>query len=304
MLDLIVVGHLTVDTIMLPQNNKPQKMIGGAVVYTSLAAKSLDSKVAIISKVGKDLPDKYIHWLKQQSIDLSNLKLVNKAKTTQFILKYTNSEKRQLWLKTKAPQITLKDIPNTLKAKAIHIGTVTNELSLSIIKKLRNYTELISLDPQGFLRRPDKTGKITLQPINNIKNLLENIDIYKSSFEEARILTKNQTIEKIMKRINSYGVKTVIVTKGSKGATLLHEEKIYQIPTYPAKTVNPTGAGDSFIGAFLAAYTRKKVPSWCACVGVAAASIKIEKVRPTDFSQDEIYKRASEIHKKLKSRSL
>jgi sugar/nucleoside kinase (ribokinase family) len=75
---------------------------------------------------------------------------------------------------------------------------------------------------------------------------------------------------------------------------------IFKVPTYPSdNVVDPTGAGDVFIGALLTEYIAGKNLLWCACVGSAAASIVVENVGATSFGQKtEIYRRANSIYKK------
>jgi sugar/nucleoside kinase (ribokinase family) len=63
--------------------------------------------------------------------------------------------------------------------------------------------------------------------------------------------------------------------------------------------LDPTGAGDVFIGAFLAEYIRTKDPVWCACVGSASASFVVEGIGPERFGErQETYERAKEIYEK------
>jgi sugar/nucleoside kinase (ribokinase family) len=86
-----------------------------------------------------------------------------------------------------------------------------------------------------------------------------------------------------------------------KGSKLLFEGKLYDIPACKPKIVrDPTGAGDAFIGAFLAEYVMGKDPVWCACIGSASASFIVEGVGPDAFGgKKEIYARASEIYGKI-----
>jgi len=104
-----------------------------------------------------------------------------------------------------------------------------------------------------------------------------------------------------MEKIYDYGAKTVIVTRGMKGSKLLFEGKLYDIPACEAKIVrDPTGAGDAFIGAFLAEHVKGKGPVWCACTGSASSSFVVEGVGPEVFGEkEEIYGRASKIWKNV-----
>jgi len=103
-----------------------------------------------------------------------------------------------------------------------------------------------------------------------------------------------------MKRVHDLGVKMVVVTKGVKGAVLLSEDTFYYVPACKSRRVlDPTGAGDAYIGAFLAECVRGEEPLWCACVGAAMASFVVEGVGPAVFGGSrETHARAREIYEK------
>jgi len=298
MFDLVTVGHFSIDLIQSPKILTPNPTLGGPPTYVSLAARQLNSKVSVISKVGEDFPSEYILWLKDKGVDLSGLKIVKGASTTSFLLMYRN-EKRMLQLKSQAPPIFVEDVPASLTAKAIHIAPIANELSLNSVQKLRTLTNILSLDPQGFLRRFDESGEVELKKWDD-SEVLEQVDIYKSSIKEIKIATGLANLRSAMKKIHSLGPKVVLVTRGVIGSTLFFKGKFYNIPSCkPRIVLDPTGAGDAFIGAFLAEYVKGKDPLWCACVGSATSSFVVEGIGPAVFGKkEEIYRRAKEIYKK------
>jgi len=299
MFDLVTVGNFTIDLIISRRIANPSLTLGGPPTYVSLAARQLGLNVSVISKVGKDFSKEYVSWLKTNDVDLSGLKLVKDAATTSFTLRYRNG-KRKLQLRNQAPSIRLEDIPASLSSKAIHVSPVANEISQEVAHKLRTLTRILSLDPQGFVRKFDEEGYMRLSKWKD-SGILEKIDIYKSTFEEIKVTTGTSDLQISMKKIYDVGSKIVLVTGGVKGSTLLFDEKFYGIPSCKPKVLKDyTGAGDALIGAFLAEYIKGRNPVWCACVGSAAASVKIESVGPTMFGgKEEIYKRAAKIFKKV-----
>jgi sugar/nucleoside kinase (ribokinase family) len=298
--DVISVGHFAIDSIFLPNRCMPFVVLGGSAAYFSFAARRLNATVSVVSKVGDDFPDAYLWWLEQEGIDLSGVVKIESAFTTRFELKYSsNLSNRKLRLKNKAPAITVNDLPKCLKAKAIHIAPVAGEVSYKVVKKLKNCADLLSLDPQGLLRKFDQKGNVTLQSVKN-KRMLELVDIYKSSLSEIKAATGMSKLDSALKAVHSYGVETVIVTLGVKGAVLSVEETIYNIPAYKSiRIADPTGAGDVFVAGFLAEYVRGENSLWCACVGSAAASLVVEAAGPTFFGDKaEIYRRAHMLYEK------
>ena len=299
--DVAVVGHFAIDNIRLPSRSAPFVVLGGSVTYVSFVTKRLDGTVSVISKVGGDFPEAYMWLLREEGIDVSNVVKLEKAGTTRFDLEYSKDlSNRTLKLENKAAPISLSNLPKSLQAKAVHIAPVAGEVSYEVVERLKGCAEVVSLDPQGLLRRFDKkTGKVTSSSSVD-KKLFSLINIYKSSLEEITVLTGESDINAAIKAIHNFGVKTVIVTLGAKGAVLSVEKTVYKIPPCSSRVyVDPTGAGDAFMGGFLTEYVRQKDSFWCACVGAAAASLVIEGIGPTFFGEkEEIYQRARSVYEK------
>jgi sugar/nucleoside kinase (ribokinase family) len=298
--DITVIGHFSNDCLRLPSNAKPYSIMGGAVAYVSMVARRLGSSVSVISKVGGDFPDAYLQTLIHEGVHTSNIIKVNNEQTTSFELTYSSDlSTRMLRLQQQSSPITVADLPNSLNSKIFHIAPIAGEISYDVVKHLKTYGACISIDPQGMIRRFDTTGNVTCS-VQIEKSVLNLIDIYKSSFEEAITLTGQSDLNSIIKTIHKLGPKIVIVTNGEKGSVLSTPSSIFKVPTYPSdNVVDPTGAGDVFIGALLTEYIAGKNLLWCACVGSAAASIVVENVGSTSFGQKtEIYRRANSIYKK------
>lgn len=302
MFDLATVGHIAIDLIRSRVSPSGVLALGGAPTYGSLAARRLDAEVTVLSKVGEDLSDEQLALLKTNAVDLTGLRIVRNAATTSFILEYSNSERR-LQLKTRAPPILLEDIPSTMRAKAIHIAPITNEVSREVINRLRTQTGILSLDPQGFVRKFDSRGNMSLSRWHDPR-VLKEIDVYKSSLAEIQAVTGFRNVHSAMKKIASYGTRIVMVTRSVKGSALLLGDEFYDVPACRPRIVkDPTGAGDAFMGAALAEYTKDEEPLWCTCVGSAAASFVVEGVGPAVFGERrEIYERAEDIYDEVVGR--
>ena len=298
--DLVVIGHFSIDTIHLPSRTGPLVILGGSVAYSSLVTRRLGGSVAVISKVGGDFPEAYLWWLGQEGVDLSGVVKLANEQTTRFELEYSEDfANRTLKLRSQAPPIDVCDLPCPLKAKTVHIAPIAGEISYDAVEKLSSCAEVLSLDPQGLLRSFDASGNVGFKlPFD--KNLLSLINIYKSSQDEIIALTGCSILDSAIKAIHDFGVATVIVTLGVDGAVLSVERTVYRVPACSSSTVvDPTGAGDVFMGSFLTEYNREKDSLWCACVGSAAASLVVEGVGPTFFGEkEEIYQRAWSLYEK------
>jgi len=298
--DVYVAGHFSIDSIILPTRSQPFTILGGAVAYTSFTITHLGANAAIISRVGEDFPEAYLWWLAQEGIDVSSVVRCNQEKNTRFELTYNRDfSERALILKSKGNPINLQDLPNGMNPKAVHIAPIVNEVSYEVIERLKACTKVLSLDPQGLLRSFDGNGAV-IKNAEVDKRIFNLVNIYKSSQDEIFTLTGQTELKPAIRAIHDFGVETVIVTMSAKGSILSVEGAQYKIPAFQSKVlVDPTGAGDVFIGGFLTEYLRDKESLWCATVGSASASLVVEGIGSTYFGEkEEIYQRATEMYEK------
>jgi sugar/nucleoside kinase (ribokinase family) len=296
-IDLVTVGHLAVDTITTPTAAVPRQALGGSPTYVSLAAAKLGAKVSIISKVGGDFPEEYLEWLRGSGVGV--LGLVRGGVSTRFALDYGKRWERRLRLVSRAPSILVSDVPQR-KSRAVHVGPIVGEVSADVVLRLRRMGKVLSLDPQGFVRSFDGKGNVSLKRWN-AADVLSKVTVFKSTVEELGVVTGKSDLREGVREVAGCGVRVVVVTRGLRGSTLYFDEVFYEIPACkPRVVVDPTGAGDVFVGGFLAEYLACTDPVWCGCVGSAAASFVVEGFGPERFGErDEVYERARQIYGKV-----
>ena len=299
--DVAVVGHFSVDTLVLPTRKSPFIVLGGATTYTSFAAKNLEASASVISRVGANFPQAYLWWLEQEGIDISGVTRHLDEPTTGFELTYAQGfADRTLKLKSKGLPLSIEDLPKDFHAKAIHLAPIANEIPYEVAEQLKQSADILSLDPQGLTRSFDEHGNVFENAAEVDNHIFSLINIYKSSQHEIFALTGESDLKPAIRAIHDVGVETVIVTMGEKGSVLSVEGAQYNIAACPSEVlVDPTGAGDVFIGGFLTEYLRQKESLWCAAVGSAAASLVVEAIGPTYFGKkEEIYRRANVLYEK------
>ena len=75
---------------------------------------------------------------------------------------------------------------------------------------------------------------------------------------------------------------TVCETLGRDGARLHHDGAVTKVAGIPTQEVDPTGAGDTFSGTFLAAYMRSGAPVLAAHEANAAAAAHVGALGPME----------------------
>jgi sugar/nucleoside kinase (ribokinase family) len=78
------------------------------------------------------------------------------------------------------------------------------------------------------------------------------VDGFVLNESEARQLTQEDNLLRAAKKIHRLGPAFVIIKKGEHGAMLSTRRSLFLCPAFPLnKVVDPTGAGDSFVGGMM-----------------------------------------------------
>ena len=147
------------------------------------------------------------------------------------------------------------DLENTMfeDAYALHFCSVSlgdfpmKEAHKKAIDCAIDNNSIISFDPNVRLplwNSEDECRKAILE-------FLPFAHIVKISDEELEFITGFNNIEDAKEVLFNGSVKMVIFTKGKDGAEIYTKDKVVSIEGNVVEVVDTTGAGDSFIGAFL-----------------------------------------------------
>jgi sugar/nucleoside kinase (ribokinase family) len=87
------------------------------------------------------------------------------------------------------------------------------------------------------------------------------VDAFVLNESEARQLTQEDNVFHAAKKIHKLGPKHVIIKKGEHGAILSNRSGLFVSPAFPLhNVVDPTGAGDSFVGGMMGYLAAAKGP--------------------------------------------
>lgn len=117
------------------------------------------------------------------------------------------------------------------------------------------------------------------QPLSD--NLLASIDVLIPNESEAATLTGIfptdwDEAENAARALQQRGVPSVVITLGSRGALLLDGDTIARQNAYQVQSIDPTAAGDAFVGAFAVALAEgenvRTAVQWGAAAGALATT--------------------------------
>lgn len=255
--DFVVVGHLTRD-----EHADGSFTLGGAATFASIAARQLGLRAAILTRAAPDFPQPDL----LEGIELVRL---DSPTTTTFVNDYSAHERRQHVRDIAAP-IAADDLPAAWREAPITLlGPLANELGPDMARAFSAQT-LVGVAPQGWMRRWDESGLVEHQPWHGAPDILPHAHA---------LFLSEQDLGPFHERLSSYVALAplVVVTRGDQGCTFYRPGKAsVDIPAFPARPVDPTGAGDTFAAAFLIRLRETGDPLVAARFANAAAALAIE----------------------------
>ena len=292
-MSLVVIGTVAFDAIETPFG-KTDKIVGGAATYASLAASYFYDQTKIVAVVGDDFPQADIDDFGKHGISTQGLQVKIGEKSFFWSGKYHNDLNNRDTLITDLNVLADFDpiIPESYQdCTYLMLGNLTPQVQQTVIGRLKNRPKLIVMDTMNFwmdIAMPELKATIAM------------VDVLTINDAEARQLADEYSLAKAAKKILKMGPKYLIIKKGEHGALLFHENQMFSAPALPLEEVfDPTGAGDTFAGGFVAHLAKTKDYSFenmksAIIVGSALASFCVEKFgtqRLTEISMADIKER-------------
>ena len=256
---LAVFSHCAVDTISIGGNNYEQ--IGGAACYGGITARQFKFDVDLFTKFGPDFPKQY---LTEHKINFANSE--SKKNTTKFAISITGSD-RTLKIENECDQIEYLKT----SADGHMVSPIYHELSEQTFRKIKDDSNFLFVDPQGFLRRKDSKNNIFLEKTNLD---LSDVNAIKVNPEEAQQIVSGSHYE-MMVALQKKGVEHVLLTNKTD-VSLLVKDKIYSITLPNNRVHDTTGIGDIFCATFACTMLKEKDFLWALCFAGGAAQAALE----------------------------
>ncbi|MDQ0885484.1 fructokinase [Paenibacillus sp. V4I9] len=262
--DAVALGEYLIDFTPQGLSDAGQPLFernpGGAPVNVVAAMAKLGMKTGFIGKVGNDPFGRYLRQaLLQQGVSDSGLIASDEAHTTMAFIHLDSQGERSFHFSRKpgADQLLKEDEVNHAMlegTRIFHFGSIsmTAEPSYSATiksaQKAKEKGALISYDPNW---RPS-LWEDEQHAREAIHAGLRLADLVKVSEEEIIFLTGQGDIEIASKQLmDLYSIRLLLVTAGSIGSFYRMNDWWGKVDSYSVHTVDTTGAGDGFLGAFL-----------------------------------------------------
>jgi sugar/nucleoside kinase (ribokinase family) len=248
--------------------------------------------VAAMTKVGPDFPDEQAVWLARNGILLKQTHRSATRATTRFRLE-AKGETRTLTLVSRCEDVPAEQLPD-VRVNASIVSPIAGEVSPSLLSEISARSDFTFLDPQGFVRAFDSSGRVSIEPPKD-NSILTKVDAVKMDRDEASAMTGRGGPTEALEKLSSLGLRKAIVTQGSDACFVLDGNRIYRVQVPKSTVVDQTGAGDILGGAIVSTYLRTREFLRSACFGIAASSLSLHMIALSKvdlpMSVDEMGKR-------------
>ncbi len=238
--------------------------LGGTVTFAARQAHRLGLRVGIVTRAAPDL-DLDI----EAELPFATIVRGDSKATTCFENVYASGARTQ-HIRSQAAPIEAADVPDAWRsAPLVLMGPVFGEIGPGFAS-LFSDASFVGVSVQGWLRSADTDGRVIHTPWTG-EPFWRDCDALFASDEDL------SDGEQELQRWTA-DVPIVAMTESSRGARVHAQAQWRQMPAFPEKEVDATGAGDTFATAFLIRLHETGDVGEAARFGAAAASLSVSGI--------------------------
>lgn len=306
--DLVTVGGLTVDNVISADRTVALAQAGGNGAYSAVGALIWQPHVGLVSHAVETYPRATIERLQSRGVDFGGVAWSGErlATCTWFIYDAEGNRAEELtsppeslaeagfptdrlspeeiiqWRAVLAARVAPEEISYSefrdhhplmpaqipaawRNAKGVHLAPSQPEVMLAMLDHFA---------PGGALITADPGSQLATKSLDEITPILARLNAFLPSEVELRALVPAAGLGDALATLAERCPGSVAVKLGPKGALVWDRaaRTSVPVPAEPAKTVDPTGAGDSFCGGFLVGLVETGDPVTAARFGAISAA--------------------------------
>ena len=271
--DLLILGAVSKDIIITPED--VEHSIGGAVVYSAVAAKSIGANLLVITKLHPD-DAAALDVFKRHGVP-HEFRHSSRTTSIQNTYHTADRDRRTCEARSMVDPFELGDVPAGAEAEVYYLGgLMKGEFPESFVLAMcaRGKT---AIDAQGFMR-VNENGPMVFRDWDNKREVIAAVHYLKTDAAEAEILTGETDRIRAARLLSSWGAKEVMLTHHTEVLVCICGE-ILAAPFTAHNLSGRTGRGDTCFASYC--YWRQTHPPEEACRFAAAlTSLKMERPGP------------------------
>lgn len=240
---ILVVGSMAYDTVETPRERR-ERQLGGAATFFCLAA-GAEAAVRAVAVVGDDFRQRDLDLLASCGVDLAG---VERAAGPSFHWsgRYHDDFIERDTLATELGVFAgfQPRVPDAWRdSEYLFLANIHPTLQGQVLAEVRA-PRLVVLDTMNLWIETTRAELLAILP---------RIDVLLVNDSEARLLSGKRSLVDAAEAIKALGPGRVVIKKGEHGALYFGDRSVLAVPALLLpEVVDPTGAGDSFAGGFMA----------------------------------------------------
>jgi len=272
-----------------------EKIVGGAVVYSSASAHALGHTVAAVTKVAPADMDRMDTF----TIPKEDIFCIPSKASTNMKNQYltADKERRICSCSSKGDPFLLSDIPD-LDTDIYHFagliyGDFSSEMMIELSKKAP-----IAVDVQACLRHVSLDGSMFFEDWADKKKVLPYVTYLKTDAAEAQIMTGLEDRYEAARLLFGWGAREVMITHNTE-VIVYDGNDFYSCPLRARNLSGRTGRGDTTFAAYINERLEHDIKD-SLLFAAATVSNKMETPGPFKGTREDVVRYIDEFYRDFK----
>jgi sugar/nucleoside kinase (ribokinase family) len=244
---VIVGGTIAIDHVKTPEAEAAD-LLGGSAAYAALAASFFSRPVSLVGIIGHDFPQEHLDMLESRGISLDGVERSENESFTWSGEYHANMNERT----------THRVGLNVLESWQVKVPASSAAAPIVVLANMSPDNQIEMLSQCGIGTGADErfvvadTMDLWIEIANErLHEVLPQLDLFVLNEGEARELAGTSNLVRAGRILLEKGPRHVVVKLGEFGAMLFSQGgEIFRATAWPLEAVaDPTGAGDTFVGA-------------------------------------------------------
>ena len=249
---------------------------GGKGANQAVAAAKLGADVYFIAKLGNDIfAEQSLKNFKREGVNTKYVIQTEEAPSGVALITVDDTGNNVIVVAPGANQMLSPEDIRRAESDITSSGALVAQLEISL-ETVEFAAQLAKNSDVPFILDPAPAQKLSPE-------LLQIVDVLTPNETEAQILTDKEVTDEdsariAAKKLLESGVKSVILTMGTKGFLLATDDKMEFVPAIKVNAIDATAAGDAFTGSLAVGLDQGKTLDEAALFANYVAALSVTKM--------------------------
>jgi sugar/nucleoside kinase (ribokinase family) len=262
MSSIYVLGHILIESIVFPDGDVLEPVLGSPAAYSSVALACLGNRVVLCTQAGHDVPETFWETFREVGVDLAGAEVSRYGSTRNRLIYETLENKRVEYLH-KARPILARDVPACQDPEdVLYVCPMDYEVDPCEVAALASSGRRVVVDLGGYGGATSAThpgGQSAA--LEHTHAVLAHCTLVKASVEDCTYIYGPVDAESperaYAERLLEAGSRLVVITLGERGAWVTDGRTSARFQPFPCDVRDTTGAGDTFAAGLLHGWIEK-----------------------------------------------